>query len=123
MRHFVRNKPRFSYLLCFVKSLVWITKDMVVILLQIAGLVVVNKVRLRLHRFFGIEIRGQDFVVDVDQFECRLGDGFGSRNHTGYIVAHIANLVGRQRMLVVADGQDTVRIGRVLAGHDGHHAV
>ncbi len=77
---------------------------------------------LRLHRLFGIEVGGQHFVLDIDQFERLLGDRFGDSNHAGDVVADVAHLVERQRVLVVADGKNAVRIGRVLADDDRDHA-
>jgi len=88
---------------------------MMIVFLQIARLRVVNEIRLRLHRLFGIEVRGQDFILDVDEFERLLGDRFRNGNHAGYVVAHVAHLVERQRIFVVAHGQNAVRIRCILS--------
>ena len=48
--------------------------------------------------------------------------GFVHGGDAGHVIAHVADLVHGQRGLVVADGQDAVLVGRVLAGDDGNHA-
>ena len=100
---------------------VGIAEDVVVVLLQIARLGVVDEIRLGLHRLFGIEVRGEDLVFDLDQFECLLGDGFGNGHHTGNVVAHVAHLVESQR-IVMAHRKNAVRVGRILPHCNRNHA-
>src|ERR1035438_6386061 len=64
--YFICDKARLGHLVGFGKTFGGIAEDVVVILFQIAGLRFMDKVRLGLHRLFGIEVRGQDFVLDVD---------------------------------------------------------
>ena len=77
----------------------------------------------RLHRLFGIEVSGQHFVLDVDEFQSLLGGRFGDRDHASHVVADVADFVERQRMLIVADRKNAVGIGRVFADNHGDHAV
>ena len=81
------------------------------------------RVGLRLHRFFGIEVSGQDFVFHIDQFQRFFGDGFRDGDYAGDVIADVANLVERQRVLIVADGKNAVGIGRVFADCYGDDAV
>ena len=123
MRDFIRDEPRFSHVIRFGKTLLGIAKRVVIILFQIARLVVVDEVRLRLHRFFRIEVGGQHFVLYIDEFQRFLSDGFRNGDHARNVVADVTHFVERKRVLIVADGKNSVRIGRVLADDHSHHAV
>ena len=123
MRDLIRNKPRLRHLIGFGKTLIGIAEYVVIILLHIARLGVVDKVRLRLHRFFGIKIGRQRLVLDVDQFERFLGDRLGNSNHTNDVVADVAHLVESQRVLVVTHRKNAVGIGSILAHYDGNYAL
>ena len=120
---FVREEASFGDVVGLGKGLVGIAEDMVVILLQVVALIVVNEVFLSLHRVFGIEVGGQEFVIDVDQFEGLFGDRFGDGGDAGYVVAHVADLVKGERVLVVTDGENAEGIRGVFAGDDRDDAV
>src|SRR5208282_2669296 len=44
-------------------------------------------------------------------------------DHTRDVVSDVTHLVERQRMLIVTNGKNSVRIGRVFADYDGDDAV
>src|SRR5208337_5280350 len=115
MGNFVREEAAFGDVVGFSKSFVGVAEDVVVVLLQIVRLVVVDEIGLGLHRLFGIEVGGQKFIIHSNQFERLLGYGFGDGRDAGDVIADVANLVERQRVLVVADGKNAEGIGRVLA--------
>ena len=103
VRDFIGDEARLGNVVGFGKTLIRIAEDVVIILFQIPRLVVVNEIGLRLHRFFGIEVRRQHFVLNIDQFQRLLGDRLGDRDHASDVVPDVSHLVERERMLVVAD--------------------
>ncbi len=107
----------------FGEAFLGIAKNVVIILLQVVGTVLVNEIGLGLHRFFGIEVRGQRLVLHVDQLERALGNFFVDGCDARHVVANVANLLDRQRRLVVADRQDSVLVRSVFTGNDRNHAV
>ncbi len=48
---------------------------------------------------------------------------FADRGNTGHVIADVADLLHRQRGLVVTHGKNAVGIGRVRAGDDGDDAL
>ena len=92
---------------------------MVIIFFDVVRLVLVDEICFCLHRFFGIEIRWQHFIVDVDQFECLVGSGLINCCHAGHVVTHVANFVHSQRMFVVTYRKNSIRSRSVFAGNDG----
>ena len=123
MGDLVGEEAAFGDVVGVSKRLVGIAEDVVIILLRVVRLVVVDEIGLGLHRFFGVEVGGQKLIIHSNQFERLLGNGFGDRSHAGYVVTDVANLVERQRVLVVADGENAEGIGRVLAGDHRDHTV
>ena len=119
---FVGDEASFGYLVGFGEAFVGIAEDVVVVLFEVVRLVVVDEVGLGLHRFFGIEVGGQEFVFDIDQFERFFGGGLVDGGDAGDVVADVADFVEGERVLVVADGKNAVGIGRVFAGDDGDDA-
>ena len=105
------------------ESVVGIAEDVVIILFEVVRLVVVDEVALGLHRFFGIEVCRQDFVFNVDEFEGFLGGRFVNGSDAGYVVADVADFVESEGVFIVADGENTVGIGRVFAGDDSDDAL
>ena len=96
---------------------------MVIILFQVARLVVVDEIGLRLHRLFGIEVGRKHFVLHIDEFQRFLGDGLRNRDYARHVIADVTHFVERQRMLIVAHGKNSVRIGRVFANDNGYNSV
>ena len=96
---------------------------MVIILLDIVRAVLVDEIGLRFHRLFRIEVRGQRLVFHVDQLERVLGNLFADGGNAGNVIADVADLLHRQRGLIVSNRKNAVGIRRVCAGHDGDHAV
>src|SRR5579872_6689915 len=107
----------------FCKTFIRITEDMVIILFDVVGLVVVNQVTLGLHGFFRIAVCGQKFVFDVDQFQCAFGNGFIYGGDAGHVVPDVTDFVDRERVLVMADGQNAVRIRSVGSNDDADNSV
>ena len=96
---------------------------MVIIFFQVARLVVVNEIGLSLHRFFGIEVSGKQFVLYLDKFQRFFGNGFRNRNHTRDVVSDVAHFVERERVLIMTDGKNSIRIRRVFANYDSHDSI
>src|SRR5579863_6948227 len=96
---------------------------MMIVLFEIVGLVVVDEIGLRRHGLFGIEVGGQKLVFDINEFESLFGGSLIDRSHAGNVIADVANLVGGEGVLVVADGKNAVRIGGVFADGDADDAV
>ena len=69
-----------------------------------AGIVVQQR-RAGLHRLLGVEHGGQQFVVDLDQRERRLGRRFAGRDDGGDALADVAD-----------DGVEHQTIGGIVAG-------
>ncbi len=78
---------------------------------------------LGLHRLFGIEIRRQWLVLDVDKLERLLGDLFVHGRDTGNVIADITHFAHGQRCFVVSDGENAIGIGRVFACDYGDYTV
>ena len=120
MGHFVRNEARFQYLIGFRKPRVWIAEAVVIILLQIVRLVLVDEVSLGLHRLFGIEVGRQHLVIDIDQLQRLLGNRLGRGDHARHVVPHIADFVESQRVLIMSNRKNAVRI-RSISSHCHRH--
>ena len=118
MRNFVGDEAGFGYLVSFGKTYFRISEDVVIVLFQVVGLVVVDEVGLGFHRFFGIEIRGQELVVNVDQLERLIRRGLVDRGDTCNVVTNVTDFVERERVLVMPDGKNAVGIGRVLSDYN-----
>ena len=73
-------------------------------------------------RLVRIEVGGQLLVLDVDQREGRVGGVLVDRRDRGHPVAHVADLVDAQRILVRRPGDDAVGGGHVPARHHSVHA-
>ncbi len=123
VRHFIRNEARLGHMIRFGKALVRIAERMVIILLQIARLVVVNQISLRLHRLFRIEISRQYFILDVDQFQRLLRNRLRNSDHARHVIPNVTHLVERQSVLIVSDRENSVRIRRVFSNDHGHNAI
>jgi len=63
--------------------------------------------------------RRQLLVLDLDQRQRALGGLVVDRGYGGDRLAHVAHLLQRQRVLVLADGEDAVGDGQMLASEDG----
>ena len=87
---------------------------------RLAGLVDVRATRGR-DRFVRIEVDRQLLVGDVDEIEGGDGGFLVDRRHRGHAVAHIADLVHAEWILVGRPGDDAVGGGHVPAGHHGVH--
>ncbi len=107
------NHVRFRQ--CFIR----ITELMVVLLFDVMGFVIVNPVRLRLHRFQRIEVGRQQLVVNFNQLQRLPGHLFTDRRHPGYVVADVAHLVDNEDGLIVPDGQYAIPAGVVRSGNHG----
>ena len=123
MRHFIGDEAGFSNLIGFRKTFFRFAKYVVIIFFDIVGLVIVNEIRLRLHRLFRIEVGREHLVVHLDQFQRSLRNCFRSRDHTCDVVANIADLVERKRILVMADRKNAVRFRRILPNSDRNHTI
>jgi hypothetical protein len=67
--------------------------------------------------------RLQDLVADLDELARPLGGGLVDRRHGRDGVAHHADLVRAQRLLVLRHGQDAkLHARQVVAGDDAVHA-
>ena len=73
---FVGNVARFRDVVGLGETFLRIAKGVVVFLLNVAWLVLVDEVALGFHRFFRIEISGQEFVLHVNQLQRLLGNVF-----------------------------------------------
>ncbi len=58
----------------------------------------------------------------MDQFKRFVQDIGIKRGNRGHRIAYIAHLVNRQRVFVLAGGQDTKLLREVLAGNHSQHA-
>ena len=123
VRDFVGDEAGFGDVVGVGETFVGIAEEVVIILFEVVRLVVVDEVALGLHRLFGIEIGGQDFVFDVDEFESFFRGRFIDGGDAGHVVADVADFVEGEGVFVVADGENAVGIGRVFAGDDGDDAV
>ncbi len=119
----VGDEAGFGHMVGFGEAFVRIAEDVVIIFFQIVRLVLVDEVGLSLHRILGIEVGREDFIVDVDQLKGLIGGRFVYRGDTSHVVTHVANLLEGERVLVVADGKDSVGIGSVFAGYHADHSV
>ena len=61
----------------------------------------------------------EHLVIDVDETQRRLGYVLAGGRHRGHGVADVADLVHRQRLLVLGGGHDAELLRHVLAGDDG----
>ncbi len=91
-------KRAFGNVISFGKPLLRIAENVVIIFLEVVRLVVVDEVGLRLHRLFGIEVGGQDFVLDVDQFQRLIRSILVNGSDAGHVIADVADLVEGQRV-------------------------
>jgi hypothetical protein len=73
----------------------------------------VDQRRARLERVVRVGEDRQVLVLDLDQFQRRLGDGLRLRRDGGDLVAQAAHAVGFQREVVLGDAD------RALPGHVG----
>ncbi len=122
MRYLSGDKTGFGNAIRLGKAFVGIAEDVVIVLLQVVRLVVVDEVGFRLHRFFRIEISGQHFVLHINQFQRPVGGGLIDRGNAGHVVPDVADLVQGERMFIVANGKNSVSVGRILANRDGDDA-
>ena len=76
MCDFIGEITAFEDAVCVPKSLLGITKNVVIILLDVVGFLRMDQIRSRLHRLFRIEVCRQRLVVNVNQFHCLLGNRF-----------------------------------------------
>ena len=60
--------------------------------------------------------------LDVDQLERLVGDPLVGGGDRGDGIADVADLLTRQRLLVLADGKDAELDRQVIPGEDGQHA-
>ena len=121
MGDFVGDEASFGYLVGVGKTFLGISEYVVVVLFEVVGLVVVDEVGLRLHRFLGIEVSGQELIIHLDQFEGLICSGFVDGGNTRNVVAHVTDFIQSERVFVVADGQNTIRIGRVFSDDHCDH--
>ena len=122
VRDFVGDVARLRRQVGFSKTFIRIAKDVVIILLDVVLFVLVDEVALGLHGFFRVEISRQRLIFHVNQFHRLFGDALRNGAHAGHVVAHVADLIHRQRGLIVANRQNAVLVGGVLADYDAHHA-
>src|SRR5580693_3366029 len=122
MCDFVGDEAGFGEVVGVGKTFFRISEDVVIVLFEVVGLVVVDEVALGLHRFFGIEIGGQELVFNVDQLERLIRRGLVDRGDTSDVIANVADFIERERVLVMADGQNAIGIGRVFSYYDGDDA-
>ena len=122
VRNFVGDVAGLMHVVGVGETLVRIAEDVVIILLDIVGTVLVDEIGFRLHRLLGIEPRRQRLVIDIDQFERPLGGFFIDRRDARNVIADVAHFADCQRGLIVTDRKDAVSIRCVFAGHDRHHA-
>ena len=85
-----------------------------------------HRVATRGDRVLGVDHRGQQLVLHVDEVDGVLGDVPALRDHRGHGLAHMADAIGRDAVLgdrrVGEAGQRARLLGRLGAGHDQHHA-
>ena len=117
VRDFVGNIAAFDHLVGFRKAGVRIAEDVVIILFDVVRARLVDQVGFRLHGFFGVEPRGQEFIFDVNQLKRILGDAFRLGDDAGNVVAHVADFFHRECGFVVTHGQNAVFVRCVFAGH------
>src|SRR6266550_7285499 len=118
MGHFISNESRFSNVIGFGEALLGIAKDVVIVFFDVVRLVVVDEIGFRFHRFFGIKVGGQYLVFDINQLECFLGSGLIQSGDASNVVAHVADFIYGERMLIMADGKNSVGVGGICAGSD-----
>ncbi len=114
----MRDVARFGDVVGLRKALLRIAENVVIVLLDVVGPVLVNEVALRLHRLLGIEVRGQRLVFDVDQLERALGNLFADGRDAGDVIANVTDFSDGQCRLVVPDRKNAVRVRRVLTSDD-----
>ena len=122
VRDFVGDVARLRRQIGFGKTFIGIAENVVIILLDVVLFVLVDEVALGLHRLFRIEIRRQRLVLHVNQFQRLFGDALRNGAHASHVVAHVADLIHRQRGLIVANRQNAVLVGGVFAEHYAHYA-
>ncbi|VTR70877.1 hypothetical protein DESC_870033 [Desulfosarcina cetonica] len=87
---------------------------------------VVKERRVSFQRTFDVIDTGQFFVLDLDQFDGRLGNVRVHCRHGGHFIADIANLVDGQGILVLGFGKQPPvaggDLGQIRAGDDQAHA-
>ena len=103
MRHLVRHKTPLRDVVRFDESLLRIAKHMVVVLFQVMRFAIVDQVGFRVHRFFRIEVRRQNFILDINQAECAIRCPFVNRGDARNVVAYVTYLVDREGGFVVTD--------------------
>ena len=92
-------------------------------LVEVAAVAVVVDARLGVRdRVRGVGDGAERLVGHVDQIERRGRGLFAHRRDGGDGIAHEAHLVGRQRVLVLAHGEDAEGDRQVLPGEHGLHA-
>ena len=74
-------------------------------------------------RFFGIEVRMQRLVHDLDEFQRGVRRVFINRRHGSHRITDEAHLVDRQRGLILGPGDDPVLDRQIRARDDGMHAL
>jgi hypothetical protein len=89
---------------------------------EVAGLVIVQKHRIRRARGYGCIISGQFLHFEFDELERALGGLLINRRHRSDRLAAIAHATARQRIFVHGDRQHAVSVRTVIAGDDRRHA-
>ena len=121
--HFISNEPRLGNVISFGEALLGIAKNVVIVFFDVVRLVVVDEIGFRFHRFFGIKVGRQYLVFDIDQLQRLLGRGFIHRSYAGDVVAHVADFIYGERMLIMADRKNSVGVRRIFAGSDRDDSV
>jgi hypothetical protein len=120
--HFVGDVAALDNFIRFRESRVGIAEHVVIIFLDVVRFFIVDQVPLGLHRFFGIEIRGQRLVLDVDQLQRLFRDAFRFPYHARNVVSDVAHFADGERRLIMSHRQNSILVGSVVADHDRHHA-
>ncbi len=123
MRHFVGDVAALGDVVGFGKSLVQVAEDMVIIFFEIMRTVLVDEIAFGFHRLFRIEVGWKRLVFHVDQLDRIFGNLFADCSNAGNMIAHVADLLHRQRGLVVTHRKNTVWIRRVSPGDHSDDAV
>src|SRR6185369_1555403 len=123
VRNFIGDVARFVHDFGGSDRAVGITEDVVILLFNVVRLVGMNKFAGGEHRLLGIKVGGQDFVIDLDEFESTVGGFFVDSHNAGDVVADVANFTCGERGLIVPDGKNAVRGRTVVAGNDSNNSV
>ena len=103
------------------ESRVDIAEHLIDFAFDVAGLLVVQSHGVRVARVGSVEVRGERLDVEHDRGESRLRGRLVDRGDGGHGLAAIADLVARERPLVLRDRDHAIGRREVLAGDDGAH--